>query len=120
MRRGEWPNTLSHRLAGSTLGIMGLGAIGSLVARAGAGLGMEVLVWGQARSAARAALVAKSCAALSACSAAPRIRRSRALALGVGDEPRLLDAVVVATTLEAADQPIMDECQRLQVFAGLL
>ena len=28
-----------------------------------------------------------------ACSGAPRIRRSRALALGVGDEPRLLDAV---------------------------
>lgn len=54
MRRGEWPNTLSHRLSGSTLGIMGLGAIGSLVARAGAGLGMDVLVWGQARSAARA------------------------------------------------------------------
>lgn len=55
MRRGEWPNTLSHRLRGTTLGIFGLGSIGSLVAEAGAGLGMTVLVWGQARSAARAA-----------------------------------------------------------------
>jgi D-3-phosphoglycerate dehydrogenase len=54
MRRGEWPMTLSHRLAGSTLGIFGLGSIGSIVARAGAGLGMNVLVWGQARSAAKA------------------------------------------------------------------
>ncbi len=54
MRRGEWPNTLSHRLGGSTLGIFGLGAIGSLVARAGAGMGMQVLVWGQAKSAALA------------------------------------------------------------------
>ena len=54
MRRGEWPYTLSHRLRGSTLGIFGLGNIGSLVAQAGAGLGMNVLVWGQERSSARA------------------------------------------------------------------
>jgi D-3-phosphoglycerate dehydrogenase / 2-oxoglutarate reductase len=55
MRRGEWPYTLSHRLRGSTLGIFGLGNIGSLVAQAGAGMGMKVLVWGQERSAKRAA-----------------------------------------------------------------
>lgn len=54
MRRGEWPCTLSHRLSGSTLGIFGLGTIGSLVARAGAGLGMRVLAWGKAGSTARA------------------------------------------------------------------
>ena len=47
MRRGDWPCTLSHRLRGSTLGIFGLGAIGQLVAEAGRGLGMEVLVFGQ-------------------------------------------------------------------------
>ncbi len=55
MRRGEWPMTLSHRLRGSTLGIFGLGNIGSLVAEAGAGLGMKILVWGQENSAKRAA-----------------------------------------------------------------
>src|SRR3954469_24052039 len=55
MRRGEFPYTLSHRLRGSTLGIFGLGNIGSLVAQAGAGLGMNVIVWGQERSFARAA-----------------------------------------------------------------
>jgi D-3-phosphoglycerate dehydrogenase / 2-oxoglutarate reductase len=54
MKRGEWPGTLSHRLRGSTLGIFGLGTIGSLVAAAGRGLGMEVLVWGQDNSRARA------------------------------------------------------------------
>jgi D-3-phosphoglycerate dehydrogenase len=54
MRRGEWPYTLSHRLRGCTLGIFGLGNIGALVAQAGAGLGMTVLVWGQERSAKRA------------------------------------------------------------------
>jgi D-3-phosphoglycerate dehydrogenase len=55
MRRGGLPYTLSHRLRGSTLGIFGLGNIGSLVAQAGVGLGMKVLVWGQAGSAKRAA-----------------------------------------------------------------
>jgi D-3-phosphoglycerate dehydrogenase len=55
MRRGDWPCTLSHRLSGSTLGIFGLGAIGSIVARAGAAMGMHILAWGQATSAAKAA-----------------------------------------------------------------
>src|SRR5580700_6914313 len=57
MRAGEWPCTLSRRLRGSTLGIFGLGHIGSLVAEAGRGLGMKVLVWGRENSlaAARAA-----------------------------------------------------------------
>jgi D-3-phosphoglycerate dehydrogenase / 2-oxoglutarate reductase len=54
MRRGDWPCTLSHRLNGSTLGIFGLGTIGTIVARAGAGMGMHVLAWGQETSAAEA------------------------------------------------------------------
>jgi D-3-phosphoglycerate dehydrogenase / 2-oxoglutarate reductase len=54
MRRGDWPCTLSHRLSGSTLGIFGLGAIGSIVAAAGAGMGMTILAWGQEASAAKA------------------------------------------------------------------
>ena len=55
MQRGEWPCTLSHRLRGATLGIFGLGAIGGLVAQAGHGLGMEILVWGQESSLEKAA-----------------------------------------------------------------
>src|SRR5436190_22969904 len=47
MRQGKWPNTLSHRLPGSTLGIFGLGHIGALVGEGGKGLGMKVLGWGQ-------------------------------------------------------------------------
>lgn len=54
MKRGEWPCTLSHRLAGSTLGVLGLGTIGTLVARIGAGFGMKVLIWGRDASIARA------------------------------------------------------------------
>ena len=50
MKRGELPRLLSHRLRGSTLGVFGLGTIGSLVAEAGAGLGMNVLVFGRSAS----------------------------------------------------------------------
>lgn len=54
MKRGEWPCTLSHRLAGSTLGILGLGTIGSIVARIGDAFGMKVVVIGQENTARRA------------------------------------------------------------------
>jgi len=54
MKRGDWPCTLSHRLRGSTLGVFGLGAIGSLVAEAGRGLGMKVLAWGRDKTLAQA------------------------------------------------------------------
>jgi D-3-phosphoglycerate dehydrogenase len=54
MRAGDWPMTLSHRLRGSTLGIFGLGKIGKLVAEAGGGLGMQVLIWGRENSLAEA------------------------------------------------------------------
>jgi D-3-phosphoglycerate dehydrogenase / 2-oxoglutarate reductase len=54
MKRGALPSTIAHRLHGSTLGIFGLGAIGELVAEAGKGLGMEVLVWGRETSRAKA------------------------------------------------------------------
>src|SRR5882762_151566 len=63
MKRGDWPCTLSHRLRGSTLGIFGLGGIGSLVAQAGRGLGMNVLVFGQEGSRARAAAAGYEAAA---------------------------------------------------------
>ncbi len=55
MKRGDWPCTLSHRLRGSTLGIYGLGAIGSLVAEGGKGLGMKVLAFGRNKSREKAA-----------------------------------------------------------------
>jgi len=54
MKKGEWPCTLSHRLRGSILGIYGLGHIGQLVAEAGKGMGMKILVLGQKTSAEKA------------------------------------------------------------------
>ena len=47
MKRGEWRRSLSLGLFGRTLGVFGLGKIGSLVAATGASFGMRVLAWGQ-------------------------------------------------------------------------
>jgi D-3-phosphoglycerate dehydrogenase len=54
MKRGDLPRALSHRLRGSTLGVLGLGTIGTLVAAAGAGMGMRILVSGREASLAKA------------------------------------------------------------------
>lgn len=54
LQRGDWPDTLGQRLRGTTLGILGFGTIGALVAEAGRGLGMRILAWGREGSLARA------------------------------------------------------------------
>lgn len=57
MKCGGWRNRLSTGLKGRTLGVLGLGTIGKLVAATGASFGMRILVWGRDGSlaAARAA-----------------------------------------------------------------
>ena len=47
MRGGRWQTTLGMGLHGKTLGIVGLGLLGSQMARFGQVLGMEVLAWSQ-------------------------------------------------------------------------
>jgi phosphoglycerate dehydrogenase-like enzyme len=42
---GGWQTTVGSDLAGRTLGLLGLGAIGSRVARVGAALDMDVVAW---------------------------------------------------------------------------
>ncbi len=46
MRRGEWPLVLGYVLRDKTLGILGLGKIGSEVARIAHAFGMKVIAWG--------------------------------------------------------------------------
>lgn len=55
MKQGLWRKQFSLGLRGRTLGIYGLGTIGSLVAATAKTFGMRVLVLGQQRSAGRAA-----------------------------------------------------------------
>jgi len=47
MKRGELRQSFSTTLHGRTLGVVGLGKIGKLVAATGASFGMHVLAWGQ-------------------------------------------------------------------------
>ncbi len=109
MRRGEFPYTLSHRLRGSTLGIFGLGNIGSLVAQAGAGLGMNVLVWGQENSARRATAagysVARDKAALfeqaDVLSLHVRLRPDTAGIVGPDDLARMKPTALIVNTSRA-------------------
>lgn len=45
VRRGAWPKGFVTQLNGKTLGVIGLGAIGSRFARLGQALGMRVIAW---------------------------------------------------------------------------
>src|SRR5574341_2029357 len=46
MRRGEWPLVLGYVLKGKTIGILGLGKIGTEVAAIARAFGMKVIAWG--------------------------------------------------------------------------
>jgi phosphoglycerate dehydrogenase-like enzyme len=47
VRSGSWQHTLGDDLAGKTLGILGLGNVGSGVAKVGLAFGMSVIAWSQ-------------------------------------------------------------------------
>lgn len=54
-REGRWQETVGLGLNGKTLGVLGLGTLGSRVARVGRAFEMQVLAWSQNLSAERAA-----------------------------------------------------------------
>ena len=54
LRAGSWQTTVGRELHGRTLGIIGYGNIGALVAGYAKALGMQVLAWGRAASLERA------------------------------------------------------------------
>ncbi|HTV89294.1 MAG TPA: D-2-hydroxyacid dehydrogenase family protein [Stellaceae bacterium] len=55
MRQGGWQTRIGHRMAGKTLGILGLGRLGSAVARVGLAFNMQAIAWSQNLTAERAA-----------------------------------------------------------------
>ena len=55
MRRGQWQTAMGRTLRSKTLGILGFGRIGTVVAGYGRAFGMEVLVWSGEVSRRRAA-----------------------------------------------------------------
>jgi phosphoglycerate dehydrogenase-like enzyme len=54
LREGRWQTTVGFDLAGSTLGVLGLGRLGRQVARIGQAFGMRVIAWSQNLTAGRA------------------------------------------------------------------
>src|SRR6201993_2818327 len=54
MRQGGWQTRIGHRIAGKTLGLLGLGRLGSGVARVGLAFGMKTIAWSQNLTAERA------------------------------------------------------------------
>ncbi len=57
MRQGKWQTTVGGSLKGKVLGMVGLGNLGSQVARIGAAFGMQVIGWSENLTARRAAEV---------------------------------------------------------------
>ena len=54
LKSGRWQSTIGRCLRGRTLGILGYGRIGSVLARYAKAFEMDVLAWGRAKSAERA------------------------------------------------------------------
>ena len=54
LREGRWQTTIGTDLAGSTLGVLGLGRLGTQVARIGQAFGMRVIAWSRHLTAERA------------------------------------------------------------------
>ncbi len=57
MRDGLWQTRIGNRLAGKTLGVLGLGRLGSAVARVGLAFDMKVIAWSPNLTVERAAAV---------------------------------------------------------------
>ena len=57
MREGLWQTRIGNRLEGKTLGVLGLGRLGSAVARVGLAFDMKVIAWSPNLTAERAATV---------------------------------------------------------------
>ena len=57
IRAGGWQQELGFELSGRTLGVVGLGRLGSAVAAIGQAFGMSVIAWSQNLDAERAALL---------------------------------------------------------------
>jgi phosphoglycerate dehydrogenase-like enzyme len=90
IRRGQWPLILGYVLRGKTLGILGLGKIGTEVAIIGRAFGMKVIAWGPTLSAERAA-------------------RSQASYMLLEDLLRQADVVSVHLTLSEQSKNLLNE-----------
>jgi len=92
MRRGEWPLVLGYVLRGKTLGILGLGKIGTEVAAVGRAFGMKIIAWGPTLTMERAS-------------------KSQATYLPLDDLLRQADVVSVHLTLSEQSRNLLNEAR---------
>jgi phosphoglycerate dehydrogenase-like enzyme len=90
MRRGEWPLVLGYVLKSKTLGILGLGKIGTEVAAIGRAFGMQVIAWGPTLTQERAA-------------------KSQAAFMSLDDVLRSADIISVHLKLSEQSKGLLDE-----------
>lgn len=87
MRHGEWPLVLGYVLKGKTIGILGMGKIGTEVAAIARAFGMKVIAWGPTLTPERAA---KSGATYMALDEALRCADVVSIHLALSDQSRNL------------------------------
>jgi phosphoglycerate dehydrogenase-like enzyme len=96
MRRGEWPLVLGYVLKGKTLGILGLGKIGTEVAAIARAFGMKVIAWGPTLTAERAG-------------------QSQATYMGLEDVLRNADVISIHLKLSDQSKNLLNE-ERLRLM----
>lgn len=127
LHRGQWQISVGNGLAGKTLGVVGVGRIGSQVVRYGNAFGMNVIAWSQnltQEAAARAGCVAVSREELFARSHVVTLHlklgeRSRGI-IGREDFERMRqDAFLInASRAEIVDEAALIDALNQQLIAG--
>jgi len=92
MRNGKWPLVLGYVLKGKTIGILGLGKIGTEVAAIARAFGMKVIAWGPTLTQERAA-------------------RSEAVYMALNDVLRSADVVSVHLALSDQSRNLLNEAR---------
>jgi len=92
MRRGEWPLVLGYVLKGKTIGILGLGKIGTEVAAIARAFGMKVIAWGPTLTPERAA-------------------RSEAMYMPLEEVLKTADVVSIHLTLSEKSKNLLNEAR---------
>jgi phosphoglycerate dehydrogenase-like enzyme len=127
LRDGEWQPSLGNTVEGKTLGVLGLGNLGTRVARVGAAFGMRVVAWSpnltaERAAAAGAALVDKPTLMAEADVLTLHVvlsERSRGI-VGAADLARMKPGAVVVNTSRGplVDQPALIAALREGRIAG--
>jgi phosphoglycerate dehydrogenase-like enzyme len=122
VREGSWQTTLGLGLKGKTLGLLGLGRLGSQVAKIGQAFGMDVIAWSENLTAERAAAAGVALVDKAALFARADIvsihvvlsPRSRGL-VGAAEIQRMKPSAFLINTSRG---PVVDEAALLEALHG--